>query len=63
VNGGCRTALVVHVVTTPVESPAVVCLAVWNANGGQETREGVPVVAPTEGWASFHLAGDCPWKR
>lgn len=58
-HGGCRTALIVHVNA----EEGLVNLAVWNANGGQETRLGVPVEGPEEDCDSFHLSGDCPWKR
>jgi hypothetical protein len=59
-HGGCRTALVVHIEEDALN---LVNLAVWNSNGGQETRSSVSVAAPDETIATFHLAGDCPWKR
>lgn len=58
-HGGCRTALVVSV----DKSDTVVNLAVWNSNGGQEVRSDVVVGNPSEEADSFHLSGDCPWKR
>jgi hypothetical protein len=57
--GGCRTALIVHV----EENDQLVNLAIWNSNGGQEVRSSVPVATPTEEWSTFHLSGECPWKR
>ena len=60
-HGGCRTALVVHVLNEG--NLGLVSLAVWNANGGQETREAVPVGAANEETATFHLSLECPWGR
>jgi hypothetical protein len=57
-DGTCRTALVID-----VEAEDLVSLAVWNPNGGQEHRTGVRVSAPAFGDDTFHLSGDCPWKR
>jgi hypothetical protein len=60
-HGGCRTALIVHVESD--EGATLVNLAIWNSNGGQETRSGVPVAPVSDASATFHLSGECPWDR
>lgn len=60
--GSCRTALVVHVWNRD-EPNEMVNLAMWNQNGGQETRSSVNVEVPGVGHDSFHLSGECPWRR
>ena len=58
-HGSCRTALIVAI-STPDD---LVNLAVWEADGDQQKRLAVPVAPPSEASASFHLSGECPWKR
>lgn len=70
IAGACRTALVIgpkdvhEKVTVDVpESGITVNLTLWHYDGGNEYRRGVPVMLPTHTQDSFHLSGDCPWKR
>lgn len=61
--GYCQTALVVKVTPMADGSMDYVNLVVWDSDGDQQRRLDVPVVAPMDTMASFHLSGDCPWLR
>ena len=74
VEGACQTALVCgpgdvaehNEVTlgSGDTGPLVVNLHIWRHDGvSLGVREGVPVAEPADGGDSFHLSGDCPWKK
>lgn len=66
VEGACQTALVCGVDEDPRAGTEdeTVTLAVWRHDGIALTpRTGIPVIPPNESEDSFHLSGDCPWKR
>jgi hypothetical protein len=56
-NHRCLTALVVKGGT------GLVNLAVFEEDGSTHPQTGVSVAGPRSDSASFHLSGECPWKR
>lgn len=61
-NGGCSTAIVVHV----FDGDSLVNLTVFNQGGTPVSRtsvslEAAPAIEDTAN--SFHLNRDCPWSR
>lgn len=67
-SGYCQTALVIAVDEVDVSSfsdtkAETVNLMVWERDGDHFVRRDVPVAAPAETTATFHLSTDCPWKR
>jgi hypothetical protein len=69
-TGSCQTALVVGVQpTSPSTKPETVNLVVWDKDGDSFRRLDVPVadalvaLHPIDKGDTFHLSGDCPWKR
>jgi hypothetical protein len=59
--GLCETALVVGVNET--QDGEQVNLVVWDNIGHETLPLHVAVAEPSAGQVSFHLSGDCPWKR
>jgi len=58
-SGACITAIVAG-----VNPDGSVNLGTWNHNGTTgDPHTNVPVINPTLDEASFHLSGECPWKK
>jgi len=65
VVGSCQTALVTYIWNRGSPDSELVNLAVWTGDASQESHTSVPVTVPSDSYdsASFHLSGECPWKR
>jgi hypothetical protein len=59
--GQCETALVCDVQDS--NTGELVTLAIWTSTASPYTRQLIHVSPPVIGEYSFHLSGDCPWKR
>lgn len=65
-DGRCETALVCGVFSDgPGEEANAVNLRVWDKFATDRRENGVAIAEPAPAGTepSFHLSGDCPWKR
>lgn len=64
-QGTCETALVCNVEVNDDEAELRVNLRVWDRNAVDRIERDVLVGKPDKSLENqtFHLSGDCPWKR